>query len=287
MGRRSPTAVKEGHGSSLEEKLESLKNRLGELERAAVLFSGGLDSTLLASVAFRVLGECAVALTVDSPLMPREELDRARLEAARIGIPLHVLEVPLLEEISRNPPDRCYLCRKGIQAKAREWAARNGFPFLLDGANRTDLEDYRPGFRAAEEDGILHPLLDAGLTKQDVRDLTRNQGLPGWDRPSSPCTGTRFPYGFAFTEEDLARVTAAERFLDSLELPDVRVRVFPPGAAVLETSDPARAFRYRAEILAELRKIGFPVVSLDLEGFSGGKMNRFLDPGAVKSLYNQ
>jgi uncharacterized protein len=261
----------------LEEKHETLKARLGDLRRVAVLFSGGLDSTLLAFVAFSVLGEDAAALTVDSPLMSPDELEDARTEARRIGIPFHILEDPLRDDVRMNPPDRCFFCRKARHEKAREWADRNGFPFLLDGANTTDLGDYRPGFRAAEEDGILHPLLEAGLTKQDVRELTRRQGLPGWDRPSNPCAGTRFPYGFAFTEEDVLRVTTAERFLRGLGLPDVRVRVFPPGAAIVETSEPGRAFECRAEILAELTRIGYPVVSLDLEGFSGGKMNRFLD----------
>ncbi|NLI95264.1 MAG: TIGR00268 family protein, partial [Synergistaceae bacterium] len=130
---------------ALEEKFETLKARLGDLKRVAVLFSGGLDSTLLAFVAFRVLGEDAAALTVDSPLMSPEELEDAREEAGRIGIPFHILGEPLRDDVRMNPPDRCYHCRKARHEKAREWARRNGFPFLLDGGNTTDLEDYRPG----------------------------------------------------------------------------------------------------------------------------------------------
>lgn len=267
----------------LSDKLNRLEIFLKQTGRVAVLFSGGLDSTLLAFVAFRTLGENAAALTVRSPLMTRQEFEEAAEEAARIGISHHVLEESLREEISKNYPERCYLCRKGRHAKARLWADENKFCSIADGANLSDLDDFRPGMKAAEDDGIIHPLLEAGLTKEDVRTLSRHLGLPGWDRESFPCLATRFPYGAHFKKEDLALVEKAEHYLRELGLKKVRIRVYPPGAAVVETSEPEMAWSQRELILDRLKKLGYPVVSLDLEGFVGGKMNRFLDRSPADS----
>lgn len=255
-------------------RLEAFMQRTG---RMVVLFSGGLDSTLLAFVAFRTIGENAAALTIRSPLMTQQEFEEAAGEAARIGIPHYILEEPLREEITKNSPERCYLCRKGRHAKARFWANDNKFRSIADGANLSDLDDFRPGMRAAEDDGIIHPLLEAGLTKEDVRALSRHLELPGWDRESFPCLATRFPYGAHFKKGDLALAEKAESYLRELGLKKVRVRVYPPGAVIVETSEPEIAWSHRELILAKLTKLGYPVVSLDLEGFVGGKMNRFLE----------
>ncbi|MDO9508480.1 MAG: ATP-dependent sacrificial sulfur transferase LarE [Thermovirgaceae bacterium] len=264
-------------GAVLREKLDRLEAFLKETGRTAILFSGGLDSTLLAFVAFRILGEDAAAITVRSPLMTQQEFEEASAGAARIGISHHVIEESLLGEITKNTPERCYICRKGRHAKARLWADKKKYPSLADGANLSDLDDFRPGMKAAGEDGIIHPLLEAGLTKEDVRALSRHLELPGWDRESFPCLATRFPYGAHFKKEDLAIVEKAERYLRELGLKKVRVRVYPPGAAVVEISEPEMAWPHRELILDRLTKLGYPVVSLDLEGFVGGKMNRFLD----------
>jgi len=265
------------NGSVLRGKLDRLEAFLKEKGRMAILFSGGLDSTLLACVAFRILGKDAAAITVSSPLMTGKEFEEASAGADRIGIFHHVIKESLQDEIRINNPDRCYICRKERHAKARLWADRNKFPTLADGANLSDLDDFRPGMKAAEEDGIIHPLLEAGIGKEDVRALSKQLGLPGWERESSPCLATRFPYGSPFSEEDLAIVEKAESSLRELGLRKIRVRVYPPGAAVVETSEPEQAWEQREMILKRLSMLGYPVVSLDLEGFAGGKMNRFLE----------
>ena len=270
------------NGQGLEEKFRALRCILGGLENLVVLFSGGVDSTLLAPAARRALGDRAVALTLRSPLEDPAEAGTAVEAACRIGIRHVVLQSGDLEvpQIAGNHPDRCYACRKHRDAKAWEWARRNGFRCVADGLNRTDLGEDRPGRKASDEDGILHPLLDAGLSREEIRELSRVEGLEGWERAGSPCLATRFPFGTGLSAEALSRVARAEAALRGLGFSTVRVRSLPGPVAVVEVPDPGEAAARGPEILRLLQEAGFSGVLVDLEGYVRGRMSRPIPPAA-------
>lgn len=263
---------------ALKDKARRLEEILEALDHGVVLFSGGTDSSLVAYLARRVIGQKALALTVLSPLSPPEEVEAARSFAARVGLEQVELE---LDELSlpgfaANGPDRCYLCRKARQELVRTWARSRGMTVLLDGMNVSDLDDYRPGLRAADEDGVSHPLIAAGLAKADVRELSFRLGLSSWDRPSQPCLASRFPHGFSLTPERVARVATAEAFLASAGLGPLRVRHFPCRTAVIAAEDPGRLLANREAVVGALREAGFAFVTVDMEGLLSGSLNRLL-----------
>ncbi len=260
-------------------RLDRLKDAIAEKGRLLVLFSGGLDSTVLAKVVHDVLGDEACALTFTSPIIPAHELDEARDIAAGIGIRHVIMEINELAEpvFASNPPDRCYLCRKMRDARAMVWARDNGVPVVADGLNASDLSDYRPGMQASREDGIWQPFVEFDVTKDEIRSLARKLGLPVGDKPNTVCLCSRFPYGFPLREGLLRRVDAAEKILRGYGIRQARVRHFPHDAAVIEVDDPCMVLRSRDDIVDSLRALGFAVVTLDLEGFVSGKMNRLLD----------
>jgi pyridinium-3,5-biscarboxylic acid mononucleotide sulfurtransferase len=261
------------------EKLVRIKQAILEKGRLIVLLSGGLDSTLLAKIAHDVLGEDSCALTFDSPIIPQGDLDEAKALADLIGIRHVVIEMDELSEpdFIPNPVDRCYLCRKLRDAKALIWAHAHGFSTIADGLNASDLSDYRPGMKAAREDGVWQPFAEQGITKDQIRDMARELGLSVWDKPTTVCLCSRFPYGIALKEGLLRRVEAAEGFLKNLGFKQVRVRHFPFDTALVEVDDLSKALQHRDEIIRSLRQLGFTFVSLDLEGFASGKLNRMLD----------
>ncbi|MFW6056655.1 MAG: ATP-dependent sacrificial sulfur transferase LarE [Chloroflexota bacterium] len=260
---------------------EQIKQGMRERGRVLVLYSGGLDSTLLARLAHDALGDHAAVLTIDSALVPRSEIADSRALAAEIGIKQHVVRLKELEQehFRRNPPDRCYLCRKARDASAWQWAQDHGFPHIADGLSYSDLSDYRPGLRASTEDEIWHPFIEFKLGKDDIRRLSRELGLTGWDRSSMACLASRFPHGFEITPTRVDRVDRAEEHLRSLGFRAVRVRHFPHNLAVVEVDDLLLALKVKDEIVTRLRELGFAFVSLDLEGFASGKMNRSARPG--------
>ena len=247
--------------------------------RLVVLFSGGLDSTLLSKLAYDVLGKDAAALTIDSAVVPRSEIAAGRALAAEIGIRQHVLLLNELEQehFKTNPPDRCYHCRKTRDAAAWRWAGENGYPTIADGLSYSDLDDYRPGLKAATEDLIWHPFIEFRVGKKDIREFSRELGLPGWDRPSVACLASRFPHGYPVTRTRVDRVDRAEEYLHGLGFRKVRVRHFPHNLAVVEVDDTERALQHRDLIVSRLRQLGFSFVSLDLEDFASGKMNRTVE----------
>lgn len=260
------------------EKLDRLKEAIALKGRVLVLLSGGLDSTLLARIAHDVLVDDAAALTFDSPIIPEGDLAEAESMAGLIGIRHVVVRMDELADpgFAMNPPDRCYKCRKLRDARGTAWAREKGFDAVADGLNASDLGDYRPGMRAAREDGIWQPFAELGITKEEIRAMAKGLGLPVWDKPNTVCLCSRFPYGFAITQDLLRRVEAAEAFLKGFGFKQVRVRCFPSDLAVIEVDDPDTVLRCKTGIIDHFRSLGFSFVTLDLEGFISGKLNRVL-----------
>ena len=259
-------------------RLEKIINRYDKL---VVCFSGGVDSTFLLATAQRALQQSVLAVTAVSPLIPPEEIEAARKFASEHGIEHLLLESSVLEmtAFTANTPERCYVCKKHFLKQIADVAARRGIDWVAHGANCDDLEDYRPGMRAALENKVLAPLIDAGLKKREIRHLARQMGLENWDKPSQPCLATRIPYGETVTPETLGMIARAEKVLLESGFSNCRVRVHGKMARIEVT--PRRINEIVAEPLRRrlteaLKEIGFDFVALDLEGYVTGSMNRQL-----------
>jgi uncharacterized protein len=266
--------------AAIEEKREHLKRIISEMTGCVIGFSGGVDSTLLFAVARGVLGDRAIAVTITSEVHPDWELREARESAERIGgrhriLPAKALGIPGLAE---NPENRCYICKKAIASRLWKVAEEEGVPYVLDGGNLDDRFDYRPGRQAAIEAGIRSPLDEAGLTKADIRRLSREMGLSTWDKPSNACLISRFPYGVHLTPEKLRKVALAEDFLREMGLRTVRVR-FHDDLARLELAEEEYgrvAHDLRQAVVEKVKEAGFSYVTLDLQGYRTGAMNELL-----------
>jgi uncharacterized protein len=262
---------------------------LAPLGSVAVAFSGGVDSSVVLAAATAVLGSHnVVAVTAASETYLDEELSAARALALRLGVRHEVIATSELSDecFAANPPDRCYHCKAHLVEAFALVARRHGCASLLDGANRDDLGDHRPGMRAATERGVRHPLLEAGLGKADVRALARALGLPTWNRPANACLASRIPYGEPITAEKLRMIGAAEAGLRGLGLTVCRVRYHGTVARVEVEREqiPRAAGELRERIVEVVRAAGFAYVALDLEGFRSGSMNEVLAreaPGAA------
>ena len=267
--------------AELDEKYRTLQSNLRDLKQVAVAFSAGVDSTLLLRVAHDVLGDGAAAITIASHTLPRRELEESKRFCAEAGIRQIVIELNELEipGFRENPPDRCYLCKRGIFGSILEAAERAGIGCVAEGSNMDDLDDYRPGRRAIEELGVKSPLLEAGMTKRDIRELSARLGLSTSSKPSAACLASRFAYGELITDEGLAMVGAAEAYLQQLGFEQVRVRIHGKLARIEVAPDRVPelvAEPMRGKVIHRCKVLGFQYVTLDLAGYRMGSMNEML-----------
>ena len=263
--------------STLNQKTVVLRSILSDMGGCVIGFSGGVDSTLLFAVAADVLGARALAVTATSKTYPERELKEARDLAEHIGGRHQIVESEELDipEFRDNPRNRCYYCKKELFGKLRAIADQEGLGFVLDGTNCDDASDHRPGRQAAEELLVRSPLEEAGFTKLDIRNLSRDMALPTWDKPAFACLSSRFPYGTAITAERVGQVGQAEESLRDLGFRTLRVRYHGTVARIeLGEEEFARATGIRRDEVVKLVKAaGFTYVALDLQGYRAGAMN--------------
>lgn len=275
--------------TELDQKRTRLEALLKELDGLAVAYSGGVDSTFLLRMAADVLGRDRVlAVTAVSTLYPRRELEESKALAAVMAVRQVVIETDELgiEGFADNPPDRCYHCKRELFGEVAAAARREGIGTIADGANADDVSDWRPGLRAAAELGVRSPLKEAGLTKADIRALSRELGLPTWNKPAKACLASRFPYRHRITPQALEMVAAAEEYLAGLDLTQYRVRHHGTVARIeVPPGELARLVQpeVREALVARFKAIGYTYVTLDLQGYRTGAMNETLFAGNLRS----
>jgi uncharacterized protein len=252
----------------MEKKLARLKSLLKELGSVLVAYSGGIDSTLLASLSHEILGERSLAVTTCSPLFSPREIVQAQSAAQRLGFRHILIQTNEIDDplFSANDPQRCYYCKRGLCQRLNGIASDEGLAFVVDGTNHDDLSDYRPGRKATAELGVRSPLLEVGLTKGEIRTLSQSRGIPNWNKPSSPCLATRLPYGTAITIELLKLIDKAEQALAELGLSNFRVR-HHGATACIEASDEDIPLitdeKIRLQAVAELHDLGYSHVTIN------------------------
>jgi pyridinium-3,5-biscarboxylic acid mononucleotide sulfurtransferase len=263
-----------------ERKYEKLKEELQSLKRVVVAFSGGVDSTFLLKVALDVLGAPNVlALIAASDTYPQKEVDEAGRLAVLLGADHMIISTSEMEDAHflSNPKERCYYCKGHLFDEAMRLAKEKGFVHVVEGSNADDLNDFRPGRRAIAERNVRSPLLDAGLTKDEIRQLSKEAALPTHDKPSYACLASRIPYGTRIDKGLLERIERSEDFIRELGIAQVRVRSHGEVARLeVPPQDFERIMRHRQEIVLKLRESGFTYVTLDLQGFRTGSMNEVL-----------
>lgn len=271
-----------GEKAGLEDKFQTLLEQLREAESAVLAFSGGVDSSFLLK-AMNNAGMRTLAVTAVSETFPARERERAFSFAERIGVKHRIIRTDELsdEAFASNPPERCFYCKDKLFGRLAAILREESYRYIFDGTNSDDLRDHRPGLLAAERHGVRSPLADCNFSKADIRAMSKKLGLDTWDRPSSPCLSSRFPYGTRITGPALRRVEKAEEFLAGFGLRELRVR-YDGDTARIEVREEDMGILLDSDnrrlIARELRSLGYRFVSLDLEGYRSGSLNRVLDP---------
>ena len=269
------------HMSTLENKLNALRELLKEMDKVVIAYSGGVDSTFLLKVATDVLGDNALAVTATSETYPSEELEEAKLLAGKINAKQVVINTSELEDerFLSNPPERCYYCKSELFTKIKEIAQEKSIPYIIDGANADDSFDFRPGHKAGKELGVRSPLKEVDLNKDEIRALSKEMNLATWDKPSFACLASRFPYGHKITESKLDQVHKAESFMRLKGFHTFRVRHHDNIARIeVKPTDFPKICddALRSEIISHFKGLGYTYVTLDLMGFRSGSMNEVL-----------
>jgi pyridinium-3,5-biscarboxylic acid mononucleotide sulfurtransferase len=265
----------------VEDKLSQLQGLFAEMGQALIAYSGGIDSTLVAKIAYDVLGDRALAITAVSASLLPEDLEDAQIQAAEIGIAHELVSTDEMSNpnYTSNPINRCYFCKSELHDTLKPLALERGHPYVVDGVNADDLTDYRPGIQAAKERGARSPLAEVGVSKLEVRQMAKLLGLPRWDKPAQPCLSSRFPYGEEITIAKLQRVGRGERYLRQLGLKNLRVRSEGDTARIELPPELIKEFVLTANLpllVESFQSYGFTYVTLDLEGFRSGKLNQGL-----------
>ena len=263
----------------MKEKLEHLKEIIKGKGSVMIAFSGGVDSSLVAKVAYEVLGKKALAVTLTSDTFSKRELESAKIIAQEIGITHEIIESSELgnDEFIKNPENRCYYCKKEEAIVLKKIANENRIKYIADGVNLSDFDEHRPGITALREEGIFHPLVEAGVKKSDIKVIAKFLGLSNYNMPSTTCLSSRISYGEKITIEKLKRIEKAESFILSLGFKQVRVRCHKNIARIeVEKEEIEKAISFREEIVRRLKKNGFKYITLDLEGYRSGSMDEVL-----------
>lgn len=272
-----------------EKKYKDLINFLRRLNKVAIAFSGGVDSTFLVVAAQQALGENVVAYTVNSPYIPDWEIKEASEWIKQTGIEHEIIKTKIPKNIINNPSNRCYLCKKQIFALLKSKMKKHGIQYLLEGTNKDDEGDYRPGMKALEELEVLSPLREVGLTKEEIRQLSKEFNLPTWNKPACACLLTRIPYDITITQEELIRIEKGEQYLFKLGFEGARLRSHGNLARIELKQVQFKILNdenMKEIIVKKLKSIGYQFVCIDLEGYRTGSYNQTINENPIQKFQN-